>query len=324
MINKGYKTILLVGAGQMAIDYAKVLKSMPINIIVIGRSENSAKNFENKTGLPIVVGGIDNWLKNNKHYPERAIVAVSNNELGNVARSLLRSGIKFVLLEKPGGLDDADIFSVANEANLHKGKVYIAYNRRFYTSTIRAKQIIEKDDGVKSFTFEFTEWPHIIEKLPKSKKVKENWFFHNSTHIIDLAFYLGGRPLELNCYSKGGLKWHPIASVFSGSGISKTGALFSYHSNWDSPGRWNIEILTTNYRLIFKPLEKLKIQKRASINIEDVSINDEIDVNYKPGLYRQVEAFLSDVTSELKEISQQKLDLPLYNLILKGGHQKFP
>ena len=40
------KDVLLVGAGQMAIDYAKVLKSMSIVPIVVGRSEKSAGNFD--------------------------------------------------------------------------------------------------------------------------------------------------------------------------------------------------------------------------------------------------------------------------------------
>ncbi|MEE6591687.1 hypothetical protein VWN77_10290, partial [Campylobacter coli] len=38
-------------------------------------------------------------------------------------------------------------------------------------------------------------------------------------------------------------------------------------ANWRSPGRWSIEIMTNNYRLIFKPLEKLFIQKKGEISI---------------------------------------------------------
>ena len=50
---------------------------------------------------------------------------------------------------------------------------------------------------------------------------------------------------------------------FSGAGISISGALFSYQANWQSAGRWSVEILTKKNRLILCPLEELKVQKRG-------------------------------------------------------------
>ena len=85
----------------------------------------------------------------------------------------------------------------------------------------------------------------------------------------------------------------PSASIFSGAGITDHQALFSYSANWEAPGRWGVEVLTRKHRLIFRPLEKLKIQKIDSFERLCVSIDDKLDIKYKPGIYEQTKAFLS-------------------------------
>ncbi|MFX0025165.1 MAG: Gfo/Idh/MocA family oxidoreductase [Candidatus Hermodarchaeota archaeon] len=309
---------LLIGAGPMAAEYSKVLTAMEIPTILVGRGKESAQKFKEITGLNVYLGGIDKWLKSNNNYPNYAIVAVSGTELSNVTRSLLKSGFKKILLEKPGGLNYEDIKSLALDVKKYKADVVLGYNRHFYSSVLKAQELIKNDGGVNSFYFEFTEWSHVIEKLEKHKEIKSHWLLHNSTHVIDLAFYLGGLPERINCYKSGGFKWHPDGAIFTGSGITKNGALFAYHSNWDAPGRWGVEILTKNNRLIFRPLEKLKIQKRGSIAIEEVDIDDDLDIKFKPGLYREVSAFLSENYKEFIDIHQQVKHLKYFEMINKG------
>ena len=117
----------------------------------------------------------------------------------------------------------------------------------------------------------------------KREVAKENWFMVNSTHVVDMAFLLGGFPKELESYTAGDCDWHPDSAVFAGSGVSEYGALFSYQANWLAPGRWSVEILTLNNRLVFRPLEKLQVQKPKSVAIEFVDIDDQLDVEFKPG-----------------------------------------
>lgn len=321
MNRKKSDTVLLVGAGEMAIEYAKILSSIQKRFIVVGRGKQSAQKFKETTGFNVELGGIDKWIEKTEICPEYAIVAVTGNKLGNVAISLLKSGVKNILLEKPGGLNNKIIQSVAELTEKYNANVLIAYNRRFYASVIKANEIIKENGGVTSFYFEFTEWSHIIENSNQPIAVKNQWLLHNSSHVIDLAFYLGGEPKDIICYSAGSLNWHPSGSIFVGTGISKTNALFSYHSNWDAPGRWNVEVLTNKNRLIFKPLENLKIQRRESVAIEEVEIDYKLDVNFKPGLYRQAEAFLNDKKSSFLNIKQQTSRLAVYDMIVKGKHK---
>lgn len=309
-------SILLVGTGAMATEYAKVLIAQKCNIVVVGNKQESIDKFKKETGIMGIAGGIEKWLKQAKELPTKAIVVVPENLLGKVTIQLIRKGLKSILVEKPGGAGISEIKKVANEAKKHGAQVFIGYNRRQYVSVKKAQEIIKKDGGVTSFNFEFTEWSHVIESLKKNEGVKENWFLHNSTHIVDLAFYLGGHPKKISSFTSGKLAWHKKASIFSGAGITGKGALFSYQSNWKAPGRWSVEMLTKKHRLILRPLEKLQIQDIGSVAVSEEKIDDKIDIKFKAGLYKQVEYFVKNDTTRLCDIFEQVENCKLYNKIL--------
>jgi predicted dehydrogenase len=305
----------IIGAGPMAIDYMRVLDDLQVPYRVIGRGTRSAKDCISKTGAQVILGGIEKYTCDCQDIPSSAIVAVGVEQLAHVAKILIRKGIKKILLEKPGGLDNHEIRSVHEEAKKKNAEVYVAYNRRFYASTLKAREIIRKDGGVRSFHFEFTEWSHEIVKIKKAAGVKENWLLANSSHVIDLAFFLGGRPKEISCYSGGELDWHPSGSIFTGAGISETGALFSYQADWGAPGRWGVEVLTKKHRFIFRPMEKLHIQEIGSVIAEEVPLDDELDRKFKPGLYLQVQAFTDGKLSSLLKIEEHLIMLRYYSMI---------
>lgn len=313
--------VLLVGTGPMAIEYGKVLKGLKKKIIAVGLDEKSTREFNEALKVKAETGGISEWLKRNKDYPKCAIVVVNENLLGKIAMELLENGLKSILVEKPGGRDPKEIVEVAKLAKRKRGKVFVGYNRRFYASVQKAEEIIKKDGGVTSFNFEFTEWAFKIEPLVKAPGVKEVWYYHNSTHVIDLAFWLGGEPKNICAYTTGKLKWHPAGSIFAGAGATEQGALFSYQANWESPGRWWVEALTKKHRLILRPMETLQIQNIGSVAVEEVKINDAVDLKYKAGLYGQVEAYLSGKRGRLCTIEEQAKNLDFYKKILgvKGG-----
>lgn len=310
--------ILLIGTGYMGREYAKVLKAQKVNFTVIGRSKESTENFKKETGIETVPGGIEKWLKSNKP-PKTAIIAVTEDMLGKATLALLKSGVKNILVEKPGGFNTKEIIKVSNESKKRRAFVYVGYNRRFYSSTQKSLEIIKQDGGVSSFNFDFTERSYIVEELKQSSRIKNEWFLHNSTHVIDMAFFMGGWPKKITALKKGWLKWHPSGSVYSGTGLSEKGALFSYHADWSSAGRWSIEIMTTKNKLIFRPLEKLQIQKYGSMAIEDVPLDDKLDIDFKPGIYKQVEMFLNNPLG-LLTIEEQVRHLETYTKI--NGYNK--
>lgn len=305
--------VWIIGSGEMAIEYSKVLLDIGVDFLTIGRGEESALRYKSVTGIDIVKGGLSNFLKTNTEIPRFVIVAVSIESLSEICNMLIDLGVENILLEKPGVGEICEIENLYAKSKISCSKIFIAYNRRFYTAVQSAKKLIELDGGVLSFHFEFTEWSHQIRNLKKHKIELENWFLGNSTHVIDTAFFLCGRPTEMTCYYKGGNDWHPKPTIFSGAGISENGALFSYEANWESPGRWNIDIMTDKHRYILKPMEKLQIQNIGSINVSMVeNIDYTIDEKFKPGLYNQTLSFLNSDFSIFCTLEEQYNNFKAY------------
>lgn len=284
-------SLWLIGAGTMAQDYAKVLAGIGQGFEVIGRKVASAEKFELATGHLVRQGGLSSAL-NALVAPEQAIVAVGVEHLAEVTIELVKAGTRRILVEKPGGLNTLEIQAVQQAAAKHKANILVAYNRRFYASTALARKLIAEDGGATSCTFEFTEWSHVIAPLDKGPGVKEALFFGNSTHVVDLAFYLCGFPADWKGWHGGSLSWHPAAARFCGSGITEQGVFFSYHADWEAPGRWGVEVLTRKRRYILRPMEQLQVIQLGSVKVGNMELDDELDKEYKPGLYKQTKAFL--------------------------------
>ena len=280
-------SLWLIGAGSMAMDYAKVLQALGQDFEVIGRNSASAEKFESITGLSVWQGGLDSALTAMAN-PEVAIVAVGVEHLAGVTIELIEAGTKRILIEKPGGLNTAQIWAVQHSAIKHKAEVMIGYNRRFYASTTLIRELIAEDGGATSCIFEFTEWSHVVSSLIKGVGVKEAWFLANSTHVIDLAFHLCGLPKDWQARYSGTLSWHPSAARYCGSGITDQGTLFSYHADWEAPGRWGLEVLTRKRRFILRPMEQLHVTLLGSVNIDNIEIDDRLDKIFKPGLYGSI------------------------------------
>lgn len=296
--------IWIIGAGGIAQEYAKVLNALGCDYTVIGRSANSATLFKAAVGKDVITGGLEHFLSSNPTVADKVIVATPLEALAGNTIALMKYGVREIFCEKPGFLKPCELDEVARTAKETNSKVFYAYNRRFFASVLKAQEFIHEDGGVKSFNFEFTEWGHVIEKSGNTPDALENWMYANSTHVIDLAFFLGGTPTQLNCVSSGELSWHKPA-IFAGSGITDKGALFSYQANWAAPGRWSVEMLTSKHRLIFRPMEQLQIQNIGSVAINPVEIDDHLDKEFKPGFYLETKAFLEGDYSRLCSIKEQ-------------------
>jgi glutamyl-tRNA reductase len=96
------KDVWLIGSGGMAVDYAKVLLSLDVRTTVIGRGSSSAKTFSEKTGLSVVVGGLDAYIQTKPKMPSSVIVAVGVEALASTMQSLLDYGVLSILLRSRG------------------------------------------------------------------------------------------------------------------------------------------------------------------------------------------------------------------------------
>jgi predicted dehydrogenase len=304
-------SLWLIGAGPHAREYAKVLMDLQHPFEVIGRGAASAQDFQSSMGKSVRTGGLVAELALHGA-PEQAIVATSFDQLSAVASTLIRAGTRSILLEKPAALSLSDVRALNQLADEKGAQVGVAYNRRFYTSTTKARELILEDGGATSCVFEFTEWSHTIDPMPLPEVTKAAWMIANSSHVADLAFHLCGAPADWQAWQSGAMNWHPAAARFSGAGVTERGILFSYHADWDAPGRWGVEVLTRKRRFIFRPMESLQVTHLASTKVEPVVLNDKLDVNFKPGLYRQTQAFLDGKPEMFCTLAEQERMIAVY------------
>ncbi len=318
MSNNLINTILIVGSGYMSREYVKVLTSMKMEIIVVGRGKE--KILEMKKLFPnakYYSGGLEFFFQNNYNYPDKAINTSSIENLYETNLLLIENGIKKILVEKPGDLCTKNLKLLNKFSKEKKVIIQIGYNRRFYENIIYFKNKINKNEKILSAHFEFTEWVHKIDPKDYSKSSLSKWIISNSSHVIDTAFYLIGFPKKIttNVLLKNKINWHKHGSIFTGSGISIKNIPFTYHSNWASAGRWSIEILTDVSRYYFRPMEKIFRQKIGTIHLEEILINYKYDSKFKPGLYLQTSSFLDSNFDSFVSLNEQIKMIDLYNKI---------
>lgn len=311
---------LLIGAGPMAEAYAQVVKEFESDLTVIGRGENSAKRFTDNTGLSVTLGGLQAAIDAGLSKDTCAIVATPVDTLTLNCKMLITAGVKRILVEKPAGLSPEETRELAEFAKARNAEVFVAYNRRFYDSTQRAKALIESDGGPTSLRIEFSEFSERIAPLPTHERIKEAWLYANSTHVLDLGFYLAGFPKVMSCKTQGKLSWHPSGAQFVGHGETELGALFSYSADWEAAPRWAVEVGTRERTIMLQPLEQLRFREKTGFAETSLEI-DQIDKDFKPGLWRQTEAFLgaSEAQNALCDIADHAHHMShVYEQIVAG------
>lgn len=300
--------VLLIGAGYMALEYLKVLQKLNYDVIIISRSEGKInlikKDYPNITCFS---EGLKDYLINNKEIPDFVINTVNVENLKDITLLLLKAGIKNILIEKPGDIFIKGLLEIKNLSDKFSSNVYIAYNRRFYSSVSELLKQTEIDGGILSAHFEFTEWIHTIDPALYEKETLKRWIIANSSHVIDTVFHLIGIPKSINCIVSGqnAISWHPSGSIFVGSGISDKDIPFTYNTNWQAPGRWSIEILTSRRRFYLKPMESLQFQNIGSVAVNELEIDNKLDIQFKPGLYLQTKSFIEGNFSQFCDINEQ-------------------
>tara|TARA_B100001250_G_scaffold93253_1_gene77722 strand:+ start:12332 stop:13306 length:975 start_codon:yes stop_codon:yes gene_type:complete len=300
--------VLIVGSGYMATEYAKVLTGLNVAFEVVGRGISNCKKMEKKFSVKVHFGGIEHFLSNNILSEFSHIINTVNvNFLNETTQSLINAGAKKILLEKPGDLTISGMKKISDLSKINNCEILIAYNRRFYSSVQEVKRLSKKDGGIISMHFEFTEWIHTINEKDYDKESLNKWIIANSSHVIDAALYLIGdiKNMHSNVSGKSSISWHPTGSIFTGSGTSTNNIPFTYHANWLSSGRWSIEVLTKKRRFYLKPMENLQSQNIGEIEIKKIAINDELDKQYKPGLYKQVLNFTENNFDDFCRIKDQ-------------------
>lgn len=275
--------VTLVGFGAMGREYFKTLKSLGVrNVRIVSRSAKEGVTFS---------GGFEKFRETSREN-ESVILAVPVPELIPAAEHFRELGFRRFLIEKPLSLYSGELERFWENFSGSGIEAFVAYNRVVYPSLLEAAFRADREGGITSCQYAFTER---IDRVPQthSPEVLRRWGMANSSHVIGMAHRLIGLPKEWKSYRAGNaVPWHPAGSLFSGAGATERGILFNYHADWSSTGRWSVEIHTakSSYRLC--PLEKLFRRTVFGGPWEEIE-TELFDPALKAGFAEQTAAFLS-------------------------------
>lgn len=260
--------MLLIGAGGIAQEYVKVLRVLGVGQIdVLSRRTESAEAFRQAWGSARAFGGGQETLPGIARDYDAVIVASPVETLLPYLRDLLQLGATKVLVEKPVALSAPVLDRFL--ADHPDAPVMVALNRLFFPSVQELRRRLVHEPA-RSAEFSFTEWVHRINTEQYQPEVLARWGAANCIHVTSTVFDLIGMPRVLNGQrgGAGDISWHPAASIFAGSGVSSTGAPFSYGSDWGSAGRWSITVRTALGSYHLEPMEALAFCPKGSVSRE--------------------------------------------------------
>ena len=284
--------VLVLGAGFMGVEYIKALRHLGIkDIFVVCATKSTAERISMEYGVKIHHGGYERYLSNKDIDYDLVIVAVPTPSLVKALEYCARTGSKNILVEKPCSLYSDELLALSEKYPDHGFRIRVAYNRVNYESFHRTKELSDADGGIQSCIYYITEWSHTFDFDKESKETFQRWGIANTSHVLSMAHYLIGMPMEYNCGQSGSLSWHPSGSIFYGSGVSEHDIPFVYFGNWGSAGRWGVEIHTDRYAYRLVPLEKLYRCKKGTIVWEEVVLSNLFE-GVKEGVAEQIIAML--------------------------------
>jgi predicted dehydrogenase len=310
--NFSKKSVVLIGAGGISSHYAQALTKLKIKDVSIISRSNSSKNLSKQFGFKSFTGGYEKNLSTLNH-KDLVIIAIDVSELTKCAETVIKTGCKNILIEKPGSLFSSNLQKL--EKKISNQNIRIAYNRTVYPNIHKLKELITEDGGITSCKFSITERVHSFS--PILNDTFKFWGLSNSLHVLSIVKELIGYPKILNPIVTGKFPWHPSGSVFVGSGMSENDIPFSYHGDWNSSGGWAVEIMTSKYTYKLNPLEKLFRIKKSNSKIEEIPFKMAFKT-IKQGIAEELAIMLSG-----KNLPVDLIDLKQGSKLINFGQKIF-
>lgn len=287
--------VALVGAGYMATEHAKAFSGLPGVALVGVSSRTRARAEQLASAYPemSVCDSVGELYERTR--ADLVVVTVKELSMGAIARECFAFPWA-VLLEKPAGYDLADATAILEAAKKAGSRVYVALNRRAYSSTRRALARLADNSGprfVKVMDQQDQQAARDIYKEPP--EVVRNYMYANSIHLIDYFRVFGRGEVT------GVVPVFPWIPEKPGMVVSKiefsSGDVGLYEGVWNGPGPWAVSVVTPSERLEMRPLEQVSVQLRGERKVTALEIDPD-DSAFKPGLRYQALQALAAVRRE--------------------------
>jgi len=290
--------VALVGAGSMAHEHAKAFRDVPgVQLTgVYSRTRTKAEALAKQFGIGIVADSMAELYE--KSNADLVVVSVPELSANEVLKGCFQHSWT-VLAEKPVGFDLADAEDILRESERKGRRAYVALNRRHYSATRRALQMLSTDHGTRFVKVQDQQDQASALAAGQPAKVVQNWMYANSIHVIDY-FQIFGRGKVVRVTPV--VPWNPHSpgAVVTTLAFS-SGDIGLYEGIWNGPGPWAVAVSTANQRLEMRPLEQLGLQRRGERRSEPEPL-DPLDVKFKAGFRRQAENAVAAALGEPSDL----------------------
>jgi predicted dehydrogenase len=288
--NKKIK-VAFIGAGFMADAHLHAFADIE-NVSLVGitsRTLIKAEVLAEKYGVKHVYNSIDEMY--NDTQADLAVISVNELALYKICLESFKFPWK-ILVEKPVGYNFEEAQLISTLALNSGVQVFIALNRRHYSSTKNVIEALKDDVGQRVVQVFDQENPAVAIEAGTPQKVVDNWMYANSIHLIDY----------FNVFCRGQLtgvqnviRLNNDSPFFLLSRLSfSSGDIGVYQAIWEGPGPWAVTISTQLKLWELRPLEKVTKQAYRS-RVKEESTIDEWDITFKPGIRSQAQQAVNAV-----------------------------
>jgi predicted dehydrogenase len=286
--------IAIIGAGYMSKEHIKVFKTLD-NVLVTGiysRTKSRAELLASEFDIRGVYDSIEElYMKTKADMVIISVPELSTKEVCEVA--FLFPWV--CLIEKPVGYNLENAESIYKLSEIQKAKVFVALNRRHYSSTRIIQEDLAKHVEPRVVHVNDQENPLVALEGGTPKLVVDYWMYANSIHIIDYFNLLcRGELLDVVNINK----YESYSSFYLLSKLCySSGDIGIYEAVWNGPGPWIVSVTTPKKRWELRPLEELRVLEYKSRKPYFVEPHH-WDKEFKPGLRLQAEESLKMLRGE--------------------------
>lgn len=269
----------------MTTEHLKAFSDVPQAEVtgIFSRTRKRAEDLASKSNLPFVCDSVQELYLATK--ADLVVVSVPELSMNHVSKTCFDFPWT-VLLEKPAGYNIADAESIFASAQSKKRAVFVALNRRFYSSTRLVKEDLEKMSGPRFIKIQDQQDQAGALAAGQPPEVVAHWMYANSIHLLDFLRFLGRGKLvavkPIIRYDPSN-PWMVVAEVEFDSGDRGL-----YEGVWKGPGPWAVSVQTREKRWEMRPLETASFQLFGKRTLEVAEIHP-WDKQFKAGLRLQAE-----------------------------------
>ena len=281
----------------MAREHARAFRAVPGAVLagIHSRTRTRAEVLARELGISAVCDSVAELHE--KTGADLVVVTVNELSMNAVCKACFAFPWT-ALLEKPAGYDLADAEEICRAARGREKRVYVALNRRFYSSTRAAAARLSQLSGERFIVVQDQQDQAAALAAGQPEPVVRNWMFANSIHVID-CFRLFGRGAVAAVEPV--IEWNPASpGVVVAKLAFSSGDTGLYQGIWNGPGPWAVTIYNQAERWELRPLEQAALQLRGERRLQPVA-GHPWDQEFKPGFRLQAEAAVAAARGEASE-----------------------